>query len=212
MDLYVVQFLKIVKEVNEPLSKVSNDDIMALERLRKEASSIVQEQDPDATTKNVVSTDFSLQYIDFMIEVKVGRKRNTIDRLAMELDNLDTSGTRRVPLKSVMKSFDRLPMDEFVTTERRQHLEFQLWKVKDCNDCISTVQVLELVGKEVSRQGRDSVWSLPSSSVVILLEKEGRDVLKDEAVAERWANSVVGPKSNLRLNLHDYESNTRSCV
>lgn len=100
----------------------------------------------------------SIEYIDLIVEVLTGRGRNTMDDLAKALDDADVDGTRKV-----RKDELRIVLERHVSAETQAEFWRDVERGDDDatvnNDVISTVQVLEFVGREVARHQRDSIRS-----------------------------------------------------
>lgn len=136
-------FLELLHDV----PSLPSEDVQKLGQEWNDSVSDEKELSPEKTR---------FPYIDFMIEVRVGRRRNIMEAFAKDLDELDTEGTRRVNLDQISRVVEgqkRLSHD--LKDSLHQHIQ----SMKDDDGNVSTVEVLEWFGKRIAREQRDSVRS-----------------------------------------------------
>jgi len=101
-----------------------------------------------------------LPYIDFMIEVQAGRRRNVVENLAAMLDRLDTAGIRVVEVGELASRLEGL---EQISGTVRDELRTAIVAMQTEDGNVSTVRVLEWFGKRVAMEQRDSIRWPPST-------------------------------------------------
>jgi len=97
-----------------------------------------------------IDTTVKLNYVDLMVEVLVGRGRNTVDAFAKALDNLDVEGTRTLAANDL-----RPIIDSLIASDMRE----DVWNSLDVDDegQVNTSAVLRKINKMIARHHRDSV-------------------------------------------------------
>jgi calcium-dependent protein kinase len=96
-------------------------------------------------------TDHQIEYIDFIAEVKRGRKRNLMDRLTIALDETDTDSPDQIKLGSVMELVDKDVIPDEFREEFRQTVLF-LRDFHGEDGTISTLLLLDWMEKRLARQ------------------------------------------------------------
>ena len=93
-----------------------------------------------------------LNYVDLMIDVLVGKARNTVEALAKSFDTLDVEGTRMIAANDL-----RPIMESHIPVNMLQ----QIWNELDINDAgmVNTSAILSLVTKRYACHYRDSIRS-----------------------------------------------------
>eukprot|EP00539_Tryblionella_compressa_P021879 CAMPEP_0178891594 /NCGR_PEP_ID=MMETSP0747-20121128/19031_1 /TAXON_ID=913974 /ORGANISM="Nitzschia punctata, Strain CCMP561" /LENGTH=249 /DNA_ID=CAMNT_0020561467 /DNA_START=129 /DNA_END=878 /DNA_ORIENTATION=+ len=137
----VKQLIRTIQEVSG--SVVTNEFLLSL---KGEESFIKDEQ-------------HQMEYIDFMIEVKRGRKRNAMDKLVETLDKLDIDNSRQVPIDALLTLLDddqKCPIPAEFQEEFRQIL-VHLKDFYGASGTLSTLHVLHWFEKRMAKQQRDSV-------------------------------------------------------
>ena len=101
-----------------------------------------------------------LPYIDFMIEVHAGRRRNVVENLAAMLDSLDTTGSRLADVGDLAAKVEGL---EHISRTVRDELRTAIVAMQTEDGNVSTVRVLEWFGKRVAMEQRDSIRLAPNT-------------------------------------------------
>lgn len=110
----------------------------------------------DANGELVEGTNV-INYMDLMVEVIVGKGRNTFEAFAKAVDTLDTNGTRKVAatdLQAVLVSL--FPSD--IRDDILSDLEI------DNDGLVNTISLLGNVAKRFARHNRDSIRSVNTKS------------------------------------------------
>lgn len=94
--------------------------------------------------------DAKINYVDFFIEVLIGKGRNTVEQLARTLDTLDVSGTRKVSVDDLRSS-----AEELLPSDIAQEVLLQLSMDED--GMINTSDVLSCVAKKFASRHRNSI-------------------------------------------------------
>jgi len=93
-----------------------------------------------------------INYVDFFIEVQVGRGRNTVEELAKRLDKLDISGTRKVSADEL-----RSVVDDLIPSDMAE----DVWNgiIVDEYGMVNTSDILSNVTKRYAGRHRESIRS-----------------------------------------------------
>ena len=93
-----------------------------------------------------------INYVDFFIEVQVGRGRNTVEELAKRLDKLDISGTRKVSADEL-----RSVVDDLIPSDMAE----DVWNgiIVDEYGMVNTSDMLSNVTKRYAGRHRESIRS-----------------------------------------------------
>jgi calcium-dependent protein kinase len=100
---------------------------------------------------SLAGTQHRIEYIDFITEVKRGRKRNLLDNLVSKLDEMDVDNSRQVKLTSILSLLDKNVIPE----EFRGEFERTVMFLRDFHGedgTISTLQVLKWMEKRITRE------------------------------------------------------------
>ena len=111
----------------------------------------------DERGKSLEEGSFRLPYIDFMIEVHAGRRRNVVENLAALLDTLDTEERRVVEVGELTPRLDGL---EQISEIVRDELRTAIIAMQTEDGSVSTVRILEWFGKRVALEQRTSIRSV----------------------------------------------------
>jgi calcium-dependent protein kinase len=128
---------------------VGADDL--LHHIQEVGQSLLSEEDINALKRDIllVGTDFQIEYIDFITEVKRGRKRNIMDRLSTVLDETDNLG--QVKLSSLMELVDKDVIPDELREEFRQTVLF-LCDFHGRDGTISTLHILDFMEKRLAHR------------------------------------------------------------
>jgi hypothetical protein len=103
-----------------------------------------------------------LEYIDFMMDVQVGRERLLLENLAATLDSLDTTGTREVAVDELLPCLAKPELR--LSGELQEEIRQKVLAVQNHDEkptgIVSTVAILEWFGERIKERQRDSVRSL----------------------------------------------------
>ena len=95
---------------------------------------------------------FRLPYIDFMIEVQAGRRRNIVENLAALFDRLDTAGSGVVEIGELAPLLEGL---EQISRTIRDEIRTAIIAMQTEDGNVSTVRVLDWFGKRVAMEQRE---------------------------------------------------------
>ena len=109
-----------------------------------ESSHGCNKSDVDAAFDSCDDTSMKLNYVDFFVEVNVGKSRNTVEKLAKELDSLDVNNTRLVAVHDLNKVVNGLlPLDVANDVLKNMHI--------GTDDMVDTSDFLQHVTKRLMR-------------------------------------------------------------
>lgn len=112
-----------------------------------ESSECCSKNDVDAAFDSCDDTSMKLNYVDFFVEVQVGKARHTVEKLAQKLDSLDVNNTRLVTVHDLSKVVnDVLPLDVASDVLKNVHV--------GGDDMVNTSDVLEDVTKRLVKRSR----------------------------------------------------------
>jgi len=100
---------------------------------------------------SLAGTQHRIEYIDFIMEVKRGRKRNLLDNLVATLDEMDVDNSRQVKLTSILSLLDKNVIPE----EFREEFERTVVFLRDFHGedgTISTLHLLNWMEKRITRE------------------------------------------------------------
>jgi calcium-dependent protein kinase len=120
----------------------------------QEVGGSVLGEDDIKTLKEEISisgNDYQIEYIDFITEVKRGRKRTVIDRVIATIGETDTANACHVKLGSVMKLVDKdvIPVE---IREEFRHTVLTLLDFHGDHGTISTRHLSDWMEKRLARQ------------------------------------------------------------
>jgi calcium-dependent protein kinase len=124
------------------------DDLLL--HIQEVGESVLSEEDLDALKRDtsLVGMDFQIEYIDFITEVKRGRKRNIMDQLFTLFDEMSTLG--EVKLSTLMELVDKDVIPDEIRVEFRQAVLF-LCDFHGEDGTISTLLLLNFMEKRLAR-------------------------------------------------------------
>ena len=94
--------------------------------------------------------DAKINYVDFFIEVLIGKGRNTVEQLARTLDTLDVNGTRKVSVDYLCSS-----VEDLLPEDMAQEVLLELSFGED--GMVNTSDVLSCVTKKFASRHRNSI-------------------------------------------------------
>ncbi|KAG7363322.1 protein kinase domain containing protein [Nitzschia inconspicua] len=104
----------------------------------------------------LAGTSHRIEYIDFIIDVKRGLKRNLLDKLAATLDEMDTDNSRQIKISDILSLLDK----EVIPDEFRGEFLGAMSLLQDLHGddgTISTLPILQWMEKRMAQQQSSSI-------------------------------------------------------